>query len=151
VADDTPLCLLLLAGVLEDLPYAERLRELLRAPGVVAVEPARVNRRATGDMVAATQARRLTKKLPGQPRVTVVFHPAQYLLARALIGRNRECELWYGPADGAYDTDRLRELDLLARERAELEFSPHAQNGLPAFQQNTDLWDRLEQLRIARR
>lgn len=150
--DTTALCLLLLPGVLEELPYAQRLRELLRAPAVVAVEPARLSARRTGDSVAATQARRLTKKLDGKPRVVVVFHPAQYRLARALIGHHTECELWYGPVEASFDDDeRLAELDMLARERATLMFSPHGEAGEPAFRQNGALWDRLEELNVARR
>jgi hypothetical protein len=151
VVDDTELCLLLLPGVLEELPYDERLRELLRAPAVVAVEPARWSGRRTGDAVAATQARRLTKKLPGTPRVTVVFHPAQYRLARALLGRHPGCELWYGPAAERFEERQLHELHALARQRAALTFSPHPVEGEPAFRLNAPLWDRLEELRVARR
>lgn len=147
--DTTPLCLLLLPAVLEELPYADRLRELLRSPAVVAVEPARWSARRTGDGIAATQARRLKKKLPGVPRVAVVFDPAQYRLARALIAHNVECELWYGPALPA--PPEHEELDLLARERATLVFAPHHEPGEPAFRQNAPLWDRLEELRVARR
>lgn len=148
--DDTALCLLLLPGVLEELPYAERLHELLRAPGVVAVEPPRWRRR-TGDAVASTQARRLIKRLPGKPRVAIVFHPVQYRLARALIGRQSECELWYGPAEDSHDDEQLAELDMLARQRAAYVFSPAVEPGEPAFRLNAPLWDRLEALRVARR
>ena len=151
VLDENVLCLLLLPGVLEELPYAERLRELLRAPTVVAVEPARISAWRSGDAIAATPARRLTKKLPGPPRVLVVFHPVQYRLARALLARHRECELWYGPQDDRFEDERHAELDLLARERAALVFAPHAPPGEPAFRQNAELWDRLEELRVARR
>jgi hypothetical protein len=149
--DDTALCLLLLPAVLEELPYAERLKELLRAPSVAAIEPPRWRRR-TGDSIAATQARRLTKKLPGTPRVAVVFHPRQYRLGRALIGRHMECELWYGPAESSYAGDEeLEELDMLARQRAALVFDPHPKPGEPAFRSNASLWDRLEELNLARR
>jgi hypothetical protein len=148
--ETTPLCLLLLPGVLEDLSYAERLRELLRSPAVVAVEPPRWGRR-TGDGIAVTQARRLTKKLPGVPRVAIVFHPAQYRLARALIGRNAGCELWYGPAETAFADPLDAEHDTLARQRAALLFSSGHDPAEPAFRANAELWDRLEELQVARR
>ena len=36
------LCLLLLPAKVEDLPYRERVEDLMRAPGTAAIEPARV-------------------------------------------------------------------------------------------------------------
>ena len=59
---------------------------------------------SVGDGLAATQARRL--KLPGVPRVIVIFHPLQYPLARGLIARHPDAELWYWRWDryeAAYD------------------------------------------------
>ena len=45
------------------------------------------------DGIAATQARRL--KLNGLPRAIVAFSPLQYPLARALLARHPEAEIWY--------------------------------------------------------
>ena len=59
---------------------------------------------SVADGLAATQARRL--KLPGVPRVIVIFHPLQYPLARGLIARHPDAELWYWRWDryeAAYD------------------------------------------------
>jgi hypothetical protein len=83
--------------------------------------------------------------------VAVVFDPAQYRLARALIARHAGCELWYGPAQTSFDDPRLAELHDLAVQRATLEFVPHHAAGEPAFRQNAPLWDRLEELTVAQR
>ena len=92
------LCVLLLPAVVEDCPQREQVEDLLRAPGVVAVEPGRVGsmRRVPGlvrDGVAATQARRL--KLAGAPRALVAFTALQYPLARALLTHHPGAEIWY--------------------------------------------------------
>jgi hypothetical protein len=151
MSDSTRLCVLLLPGVLEELPFAERARDLLRSPAVVAVEPARIGVRRGGDLLAATQARRLRKHLPGVPHAVVVLDPRQYLLARALLARNPDCELWYGRATEPTD-DRARELDTLASQRAALVFDPGApQPDQMPFRANAELWDRLEERGIARR
>lgn len=149
----TPLCLLLLPGVLEELPFRSRGEDLLRSPAVVAIEPGRVGTRRTGDALAATQARRLGKRLPGTPRVAIVLHPGQYPLARALVGRHRACEVWYGPpAQAERDDARLRDLHDLAVQRATLRFDPAPPGpGHAAHQANDPLWTALEELGIARR
>lgn len=150
--DGTPLCLLLLPGVLEELAFADRGRDLLRAPAVVAVEPARWRARVLADAVAATQARRLDKHLPGVPRVVAILHPEQYRLARAVIARHRDCELWYGEAQaGGALAGRLADLDHLARRRAALVFDAGREPGRAPFQANGELWARLETLGVARR
>lgn len=149
MADAIPLCVLVLPGVLEELPFAARGRDLLRAPAVVAVEPARWRTRRLADAVAATQARRLRRRLPGTPRVVVILHPEQYPLARALIAHDRACELWYGPPQAV--EGRLAGLDRLASERAALRFDPAPAGDRPAFHANAPLWERLEELAIARR
>src|SRR5436190_3441521 len=84
----TPLCLVLLPGRLQQSPLRERIEDLLRAPGSLAVEPAALSYGATGrlpelmrERLAAGQARRMT--LPGRMRVVVAFEPSQYPLARA--------------------------------------------------------------------
>ena len=96
---------------------------------MIAVEPARVRYGAFGrlplglaEALAAAQARRMS--LPGRPRALVIFHPLQWPLARALLARYPEAELWYGRWDRyehAYDASpRLRErLALLHAEAAE--------------------------------
>jgi hypothetical protein len=150
--DTTPLCLLLLPGVLEELPFVARGQDLLRSPAVVAIEPPRVGARRMGDALASTQARRLTKKLPGRPRVVAILDPDQYSLARALIARQQECELWYAGSPGAGADPRRAELDHLASRRAALIFDA----GPPrpdetAHRANDALWSRLEELGVARR
>jgi hypothetical protein len=141
-APPRPLCLLLLPGPLERSSLREHAGDLLRAPGAVAVEPAALGYGVTGrmpallrDRVAAGQARRMA--LPGQPRAIVVFDPRQYPLARALLARHPEAELWYG-AEAA--PARARELHEAAAARAALTFTLGAQN-LP-------LWERMEALGI---
>jgi hypothetical protein len=92
--DERPLCVLLLPRPLEETPA----RELASAPGVVVVEPARLDPNrlpdALADGVAAVQARRLA--LPGIPRAIAIFDPRQYRLARALLTIHPDAELWYG-------------------------------------------------------
>jgi hypothetical protein len=129
----TPLCLLLLPRALEQFILRDQAEDLLSAPGVVAVEPARVPYGAylrlpapVADGLAATQARRV--KLPGRPAAVVIFHPLQYPMARALISEHPDCELWYWRWDRyevAYDASprrraRLDELHEQAMNRAAL-------------------------------
>lgn len=133
--DGDPLCVLLLPGVLEEVPFARRGQDLLRAPNVVAVEPAR---RAPSFLVDRV-ARRLARRLPGPPRVLVAFREEEYGLARALLARHPECELWYAGGEG------------LPRARAALVFDPADDPAAAPFQLNAELWDRLEALGIASR
>ncbi|HEY3020630.1 MAG TPA: hypothetical protein VGJ32_10575 [Solirubrobacteraceae bacterium] len=121
--------MLLLPRTLERFILREQAEDLLRAPGVVAIEPARVPYGAFGrlppgvaDALAAAQARRMSP--PGTPRAIVIFHPLQWPLARALLARWPDAELWYGRWDRyerAYDASpRLRErLDMFHAEAAE--------------------------------
>src|SRR5215218_2605660 len=126
-----PIGVLLLPRALDSFILRDQAADLLTAPGVVAVEPARISYGAylrlpasVGDGLAATQARRL--RLPGVPRVIVIFHPLQYPLARGLIAMHPDAELWYWRWDryeAAYDAtrrqrDRLEELHLAASLRA---------------------------------
>ncbi|WP_028057411.1 glycosyltransferase family protein [Candidatus Solirubrobacter pratensis] len=114
--DPPPLCVLLLPRELEEFILRDQAEDLLTAPGVVAIEPARVPYgaylrlpAAVADGLAATQARRL--KLPGRPAAIVIFHPLQYPLARALISEHPDAELWYWRWDRyevAYDASRRR-------------------------------------------
>jgi len=131
---DTPLCVLLLPAPLEGFILADQARDLLRAPGVVAVDPARVPYgvygrlpAGVGGALAAVQARRLVRNLgqsTGRPRVLVIFHALQEPLARAILAAVPGCELWYWRWDRyerAYDAaPRLRaRLDELHEQAAE--------------------------------
>ncbi|HWK27794.1 MAG TPA: hypothetical protein VNS09_14620 [Solirubrobacter sp.] len=128
-----PIGVLLLPRALEAFILRDQAEDLLTAPGMVAVEPARVPYGAylrlpavVADGLAASQARRL--RLPGVPRAIVIFHPLQYPLARGLIALYPDAELWYWRWDRyevAYDAtqrqrDRLEELHLAATLRAAL-------------------------------
>ena len=122
-AEDT-LAVLLLPGPLEGLAREGHARDLLSIPRVIALEPS--HRKAPSflrDVVYQRQARRL--RFPGRLRLLVLYHPAQYPLARALCARYADLELWYIPPEpgtlGAADEAHLRELaalDEIARERA---------------------------------
>jgi hypothetical protein len=117
------LAVLLLPGKLEGIALEAHARDLLSIPRVIALEPSRVRPpRFLRDAISLRQARRL--RFPGQPRLLLLYHPAQYPLARALCARYEDLELWYiSPAAGlpAADQAGAREvlaLDELARERA---------------------------------
>ena len=123
-ADDEPLGLLLLPCALEQFELEEHARGLLQIPRVVALEPGRVRTPSfIRDAAALRQAKRL--KLPGTPRLVVLYHPIQYPLARALCARYQEVELWYVRPDpeslrdqGSYSRQDQLDLDDLAVERA---------------------------------
>ena len=134
------ICVLLLPRELESFIQREQAEDLLRAPGVVAVDPPRLPYgaysrlpRGAGDALASRQARRLLRELrrSGEPRVFVIFHPAQYPLARALLAECPGSELWYSRWDRyemAYDAGqatraRLAELHDLAASRARITFA----------------------------
>jgi hypothetical protein len=121
-AEDS-LGILLLPGTLEGFALEAHARSLLDIPRVIALEPSRFRTpRLLRDAAALRQARKL--RFPGQPRLAVLYHPAQYPLARALMGQH-DVELWYiAPAhDALQGADRvqvadLAEFDELAREHA---------------------------------
>jgi hypothetical protein len=117
---DDPLAILLLPGRLEGLAMEAHVRDLLSIPRVVALEPSRVRPgRSLRDAVSLRQARRL--RFPGWPRLLLLYHPAQYPLARALCACHEDLELWYmPPARTALETaDReLLAFDKLAWARA---------------------------------
>jgi hypothetical protein len=126
-----PLGILLLPRRLEEFELApDHARDLLSIPRVVAVEPpGRSPPKFLRDSLPTRQARRL--RFPGEPRVLVLYHPSQYLLARALLARHVESELWYVVRDGAeltealgYKQDELLEMDQLARARARQTIGP---------------------------
>jgi hypothetical protein len=123
-AADDVLGVLLLPSRLEDFAREDHARGLLSIPRVVALEPSRV--RPPGflrDALSQRQARRL--RFPGRLRLLVLYHPAQYPLARALCAHYQDLELWYIPPERgtleAADEAHARELvtfDEMARERA---------------------------------
>jgi hypothetical protein len=147
--DERALGVLLLPVALERFALRERAEDLLSAPGIVAVDPPRLSYGAVArvsdamaDALAAVQARRM--RLPGFPRVLIVFHPDQYPLARSLRDIHPDAELWYGPADEPAD-ERRQALHDRATERATWQFD---HPGGPAHTQNLPLWARLEALGI---
>jgi hypothetical protein len=123
VADDS-MAILLLPGSLEDFEREDHARSLLSIPRVVALEAS--GRRAPSWLRNAApmrQARRL--RLPGRLRLVILYHPAQYPLARALCGQHDEAELWYLPPDrsevsgrNGEETQELLVSDSLARDRS---------------------------------
>ena len=121
------LAILLLPGKLEGIALEAHARDLLSIPRVIALEPSRIRPpRFLRDSISLRQARRL--RLPGQPRLLLLYHPAQYPLARALCARYDDLELWYIPPPGrqaqpdqppaGQPDPREAALDVLARERA---------------------------------
>lgn len=118
-AVDRPLCLLLLPRPLDAFILRDQAEDLLRADGVVAADPPPVRYGAFARLpspvaarLARTTARRLLRRLPGDLRALVIFHPVQWPLARAILAARPEAELWYGRWDRyemAYDAGpRLR-------------------------------------------
>jgi hypothetical protein len=118
---ERPLCVLLLPAPLERFILRDQAEDLLRAPGVVAVEPGRVPSGAYGrlprvvaDRLAAVEARRVLRALPAgaAPRVVTIFHALQEPVARAILAAVPRAELWYWRWDRyerAYDAaPRLR-------------------------------------------
>jgi hypothetical protein len=139
-AELRPLCLLLLPRPLDGFILRDQAEDLLRADGVVAVDPPRVPYGALarlphvlGELLANGVARRLVRVLRrngDRPKVIVIFHPVQVLLARAILARVDDCELWYGRWDRyehAYDAgphmrERLTELHEAAGRLSSLTF-----------------------------
>lgn len=121
---DDPLAVLLLPSRLEGFALEAHARDLMSIPRVVALEPSRVRPgRLLRDAALLRQGRRL--RFPGRVRLLVLYHPAQYPLARALCACHENPELWYiPPGRGALETAdqaharELLDLDELARERA---------------------------------
>jgi hypothetical protein len=90
-----PLLLLLLPSALERFDRRERAETLLAAPGVVAVEPARVSYGALSRLppalalaIGRRQAKRM--RLPGAPAAIGLFDVTQAPLAIALAQRHPE-------------------------------------------------------------
>jgi glycosyltransferase involved in cell wall biosynthesis len=136
MASADPVALLLVPRTVDRFILYDQGQDLLRAPGVVAVEAPRIPYGALGrlpdwlaDTLAGTQARRL--RVPGQPVVAMIFHPFQWPFAKALLARWPDLKLWYGlfdrtpaaPDAGARTKARLEELHAEASERADLVFA----------------------------
>lgn len=144
LGEERPLCLLLLPAPLEAFELRDRAEDLLQAPGVAALDPPRMGygRTRLAETFAVLQARRM--RLPGFPRMLVLFDPLQYPLARAVLAIHPDAELWYGPGDPPRD-DRSRTLHGLASERAAVRFE---RTPGPAHEANRSLWERIEALGI---
>ena len=139
-ASRPPVCVLLLPRRLESFIQREQAEDLLRSPGVSAANPPRLRfgavarlPRPLGAAVAGIQASHLLKRLRrrGEPRAFVIFHPVQYPLARALLERCPDAELWYSRWDRyelAYDAGestraRLAELHEQAATQAAITYA----------------------------
>jgi hypothetical protein len=158
--EDQPLCVLLLPAPLELIPERERLDDLLTAPGVVGVDPARISYRALSRLpeaihagVAAGQARRLG--LPGSPRIVVLFSGLQYPLARSLLSENPASELWLAeppevPSDiSSRLAGKIEDFTTMAAMRAELRFAWPGNPEVPARARNRELWEGIEARDVA--
>lgn len=112
--------MLLLHGPLEGSQLSDHARSLLSIPRVIALEGTVARApRVLREGAAARQARRL--RFPGRVRMLVLYHPAQYALARGLRDRH-DAELWYvepHPSDEWLRDRELQESDMLARQRAD--------------------------------
>jgi hypothetical protein len=123
--------LVLLPDPLERFAQRELVEALLAAGVATVVDPPRTSYRriaripeAFGLTVSLKQARRLRRRLRSDPRALVIFDPAQYPLARALLMLLPECELWYEHSSPVpADDPRLTELHALAAERARVRFT----------------------------
>jgi hypothetical protein len=135
---ENPIAILLLPRELDEFILRDQARDLLRAPRVVAVEPARMPYgayarlpRFVGRTLAWLQARRLRIHLKQPVAAVVMFHPLQLALAEALLGRYPQAELWYSRWDRyehAYDASprlrsRLEQLHARAAKRADFMFA----------------------------
>jgi hypothetical protein len=136
MASAPPIALLLVPRTVERFILYDQGQDLLRAPGVVAVEAPRLPYGALGrvprwlgDALSSAQAARL--RVPGTPVAAMMFHPFQWPFARALLARFPDCQLWYGlfdrtpaaPDAGARTRARLEELHAEAAARAHLVFA----------------------------
>jgi hypothetical protein len=155
--DTRPLGVLVLPSRLEAFGLRAQAEDLLRAPGVLAIEPGRMSFDSylrmplgVGDGLAALQAKRL--RLPGVPRFVLIFGALQYPLARSIISEHPDCELWYVPdADVPEERSRGRrerreELHIAAGHRAALIFSVADLEAAERFPPS--VWARVENLGI---
>jgi hypothetical protein len=154
--DTRPLGVLLLPQALERCALRVQAEDLLRAPGVLAIEPARISYESYlrlplgfGDGMAAIQAKRL--RLPGAPHFILIFGALQYPLARALISEHPACELWYAPEASEEEKsrrrrERIEELHSAADRRAALVFDVDRLRESDRFP--PAVWERVESLGI---
>ena len=130
-----PLGLVLLPQPLETFPLRGEVEDLRRAGRLVAVDPPHVSYHrlarlpaVIAEILADGQARRLVKTLRKRgdvPRLVVIFHPAQYLIARGVLRRGDDAELWYRPLDPSGERRaRATELHEQASARTALTLSP---------------------------
>jgi hypothetical protein len=126
LVDEESMAIILLPCPLEGFERRDHARSLLSIPRVVGLE-ASVRRTPSWlrNAAALRQARRL--RLPGTLRMIVLYHPAQYPLARALGDQHDQAELWYLPprrsdvsGRDAEETQELLASDSLARDRSTL-------------------------------
>lgn len=150
------LAVLLLPSRLEEFAREAQARDLLAIPRVVALEPGRVRPpRFMRDAASLRQARRL--RLPGRLRLALLYDPAQYPLARALLAHHEQLELWYAPAGDESpvavarseaadlrEAEERREFDQLAREHAAGLLEPAADGSVD----NEPLRVRLRELEV---
>jgi hypothetical protein len=124
LSEDESMAIILLPGPLEGFEREEHARSLLSIPRVIALEASRRRPPAwLRNAAPLRQARRL--RLPGHLRAVILYHPAQYPLARALCAQHTDAELWYLPPDRAQvrgrkpeETQELLVSDSLARDRS---------------------------------
>jgi hypothetical protein len=134
---DHPVCLLLLPRPLDAFILRDQAEDLLRAEGVIAADPPPLRYGAFARLpapvaarLARTAARRLLRRVDGDLRALVIFHPVQWPLARAVLAARPRAELWYGRWDRyemAYDASpklraRLADLHEQAASRAAMTF-----------------------------
>ena len=123
---DDRILVLLLPDALERFEHREIVERLMRADGVVVCDPPRTSydkllRLPDGVHagLADKQAKRLCRRLPGEPAAVCIFDPGQYPLARGIIARvGPHCRLWYRPPEEIPDEERRQALHSLAIERA---------------------------------
>lgn len=128
-----PTAVLLMPRRLATFIQYDQAMDLLRSPGVHALEPGRIPY-GTYLRLPPRAARTLARvhaprvALPDEPRAISIFHPAQWPLARELLARHPGCQLWYclwDRYDEAHDASprlrrRLAALHAEALERSAL-------------------------------
>jgi len=128
VPEPQPRVLLLLPRALDGFILEDQARDLLRAPGVMAIGPPRMRYgtlvrlpNIARDALARALAQRMLHALDGELRAVVIFHPVQWPVARALLAESAQAELWYGRWDRyelAYDASPGMRWTLEALHRA---------------------------------
>jgi hypothetical protein len=118
-----PLGILVLPCGLDGYELEAHARALLEIPRVLALEPRREGiSPLISEAASMGQAKRL--RLPGKPRLVVLYGPDQYPLARAIVQRNVGAELWYLDAGPPREAGRITDFDHLARRDAKRVIAP---------------------------